>query len=69
MTKKRTTKPPRLNPAALTAGELAELLSRAGGREISAQQILSDLTAGAPANADGTLHLVHYAAWLASLAD
>jgi hypothetical protein len=26
--------------------------------------IKADLAAGAPANADGTINLVHYAAWL-----
>jgi hypothetical protein len=27
--------------------------------------VKADLAAGAPANADGTINLVHYAAWLA----
>lgn len=77
MAKKRTAtatapagdEPPRLNPAALSIDDTAMLLTRAGGREISPNSIRGDLAAGAPANADGTLHLVHYAAWLASMAD
>lgn len=77
MAKKRTAtttapagdEPPRLNPAALSIDDLAVLLTRAGGREISPANVKRDLAAGAPVNADGTLHLVHYTAWLTSLAD
>lgn len=61
--------PPRLNPAALSIDDIAALLTRAGSREISAAQVRRDLGAGAPQNADGSIHLVHYAAWLASQAD
>jgi len=32
---------------------------------MSAESILRDAEAGAPTNADGTMHLVHYGAWLA----
>jgi hypothetical protein len=56
-------KPQRL--AALAVGELCRLLERAGGREVSEARVRADLEAGAPANPDGTIHLVHYAAWLA----
>lgn len=28
--------------------------------------VAADLAAGAPVNLDGTVHLVHYAAWLAA---
>jgi hypothetical protein len=63
------TRPEPLNPAALPIGDLARLLSKAGGREISAQRIAADVAAGAPTNADGSLHLVHYAAWLAAQSD
>ncbi len=53
-----------INPVALRPAELAELLSRVGGQAVSEGLIHEDLLAGAPANADGTLNLVHYAAWL-----
>jgi hypothetical protein len=53
-----------LNPTSLTAAQLAMVLSKAGGK-VTAQQIEQDLAAGAPRNSDGTLHLVHYTAWLA----
>jgi len=53
-----------LNPNALTPANLARLLSRVGGREVSEAIIEADLTTGAPLNADGTINLVHYCAWL-----
>lgn len=56
-----------LDPAKLTPKQMATVLSKAGGQSTE-QQIREDIAAGAPTNADGTLHLVHYAAWLASVA-
>ncbi len=53
-----------LNPAALSVADAARLLSRVGGRPVSEAVLRADLDAGAPANPDGTLNLVHYAAWL-----
>ncbi|MBA2224587.1 hypothetical protein [Thermogemmata fonticola] len=53
-----------LNPAALSVAEAARLLARASGWPITEAMLQADLAAGAPANADGTIHLVHYAAWL-----
>jgi hypothetical protein len=55
---------PRLNPAALTLADAARLLSGAGGQRISVEMLEADVTTGAPTNADGTLNLVTYAAWL-----
>lgn len=55
----------RLSPTALTPGDLAALLTRAGGVRVEASDIEADIGAGAPTNADGTINLVHYAAWLA----
>lgn len=52
----------------MTIENAAELLSAAGKRSITAEQLREDIAAGAPTNGDGTLHLVHYAAWLASQA-
>jgi hypothetical protein len=53
-----------LNPSALTPQHAARLLTKASGQTISVDWILADLAADAPANADGTISLVHYAAWL-----
>lgn len=57
-----------LDPARLTPAELVALLVKAGSRSINEQMVASHLAAGAPRNADGTLHLVHYTAWLATRA-
>lgn len=53
-----------LKVTALSAEDLALLLSKSGGRTVSAEALRSHVEAGAPTNADGTLNLVHYAAWL-----
>lgn len=55
---------PKLNPSALSLADAARLLSAAGGRSITVEMLAADRNAGAPANPDGTLNLVHYAAWL-----
>ena len=48
----------RLNPSALTPEDAARTLG------ISVDMLRADIAAGAPTNADGTINLVHYAAWL-----
>ncbi|HEX5470441.1 MAG TPA: hypothetical protein VFW73_01065 [Lacipirellulaceae bacterium] len=53
-----------LNPATLSVGDAAKLLSKVGGVPVSREMIDVDIASGAPTNADGTLHLVMYAAWL-----
>lgn len=55
---------PKLTLTALGPADLARLLASAGQRPITAEMIEADLAAGAPANPDGTVNLVHYAAWL-----
>ncbi len=47
-----------LDPAALTLEDAARVLG------LERQMLDADLEAGAPMNADGTINLVHYAAWL-----
>jgi hypothetical protein len=53
-----------LNPSALTIEQVAQVLSAAGGRAISVTMVANDIAAGAPTNANGTINLVMYAAWL-----
>ena len=53
-----------LNPTALSVPEAAMVLTRAGGQMVTESMIRQDIAEGAPTNADGTLNLVHYAAWL-----
>jgi hypothetical protein len=54
---------PQLSPTALTIEQAARVLS-IGPQPVSADMIRQDIAAGAPTNPDGTLNLVHYAAWL-----
>ncbi len=53
-----------LNPAALSVPDTARLLTRGGGQSISEAMVQLDINNGAPTNGDGTINLVHYAAWL-----
>ncbi len=53
-----------LNPKALSVEEAALVLTRTGGQPVTEAMIREDIAEGAPTNADGTLNLVHYAAWL-----
>lgn len=54
-----------VDPNRLSPTQAAKLLSAAAKIKIPMEQIKRDLADGAPANPDGTLNLVHYAAWLA----
>ena len=55
---------PALSPIALPLAAAAQMLSRGPGAPITETMLEADVAAGAPANPDGTLNLVHYAAWL-----
>lgn len=43
---------------------LAAMLSKASGRTITVEDIAADVNDGAPVNADGSMSLVDYTAWL-----
>ena len=53
-----------INPLSLSTEEVARLLSAAGGRKVTPEQVQADLDAGAPVGAGGKINLIHYAAWL-----
>lgn len=53
-----------LNPNALSLADAARLLSRAAGAPVTEAMIAADVARGAPTNADATINLVRYAAWL-----
>jgi hypothetical protein len=53
-----------LNPQALRLEDLARILSALGSQPIPLEWLQADTAAGAPTNADGTIDLVHYVAWL-----
>jgi hypothetical protein len=48
----------------LSLSDAAKLLSKIGGRLVTVEMLQKDIDAGAPVNADGTISIVHYAAWL-----
>lgn len=61
---------PAFDPAALSIRDMSRLISAAGGRPVTPEQVQADVDAGAPTagrGADGQvrMNLVHYAAWLA----
>lgn len=53
-----------LSLAGLPLADMARLLSAASGIAVTREQLEADVAAGAPTNADSTLNLVHYGAWL-----
>ena len=54
------------NAHALKLEELIRALKAAGSRTISEETVAADIAAGAPANADGTVDIFLYAAWVLS---
>ena len=57
---------PPLNPNALTLEQLAMLLSKGSANRwrITPQEVAQDVASGFPTNADGSLNLMTYSAWL-----
>ena len=53
-----------LDPNRLSPDQAARLLSAAAKIRVPIERIAADIKSGAPTNADGTINLVHYAAWL-----
>ncbi len=54
-----------LKITALAPELLIRLLKQAGCRTVSSETLAADWNAGAPRNPNGTVNLIHYAAWLA----
>ena len=52
------------NPNAIPVADLAAILAKLSGRPLTGAHLDADRAAGAPVNPDGTVHLIHYAAWL-----
>ncbi len=55
---------PAVNPMALSVEEVSRLLSAAGSKRITPEQVQADIDAGAPVGPGGQVNLVHYTAWL-----
>jgi hypothetical protein len=53
-----------LKPTALSVADAAKVLTKTGGKVVTEAMLRQDIEAGAPVNPDGTINLLHYAAWL-----
>jgi hypothetical protein len=53
-----------LTPTALALPDAAKILSKLFAKPVTEAMLREDINDGAPANPDGTLNLLHYAAWL-----
>lgn len=56
--------PQPLNIRALSIRELYLVLAKSGAVGVTEEHLREDIAAGAPTNADGTVNLIHYTAWL-----
>lgn len=52
------------NARALSAADLVRALKAAGSRTITEETVAADVADGAPLNADGTVDIYKYAAWV-----
>lgn len=53
-----------LNPLALSPENLVKVLVKSGYRNMTMEMLQSDIDAGMPVNADGSVNLVKYMAWM-----
>ena len=53
-----------LNPQALSPEDAARVLSASGWKPVTVEMIRDDIDDGAPVNADGTINVILYAAWI-----
>lgn len=52
------------NPEALPKETLIEVLRRSGSRTANLERLEADIAAGTPVNADGTINIIAYTAWI-----
>lgn len=52
------------NPEALPKETVVEVLRRSGSRTATKERLDADIAAGAPVNADGTINVIAYTAWI-----
>ena len=49
----------------ITKEDFVTAMRRAGSRTITLERLEADIEAGAPVNADGTVNILNYVAWVA----
>jgi hypothetical protein len=54
----------KLDPTALPLPDAVRLLSAVGQSGVTVEMLEADIAAGAPTNANGTINLVTYTAWM-----
>lgn len=54
----------RADPRRLKVADLVTALKGAGSRTVSEETVAADIAQGAPTNADGTVDMIAYAAWI-----
>jgi len=59
-----TNQPEKIDPNRMTISQLARLLTATGRVTITEEMIQQDIKDGSPTNPDGTINLIHHAAWL-----
>ena len=52
------------NLLALTPEQVVDVLVKSGYRDMTLELLHSDFDAGAPRNANGSVNLIHYMAWI-----
>lgn len=45
---------------------MADIIGKAGNQPLDIDQVLEDIEEGAPVDAEGKMHVLHYAAWIAN---
>ena len=53
-----------VNPHSMSIVEMARMLSAAGGKRVTTEEVQADIDEGAPVGTGGRLNLVQYTAWL-----
>jgi hypothetical protein len=54
-----------LSPQSLRLEDMAKILSAFGPKPVTVEMLQADIADGAPVNWDGSMNLLHLAAWLA----
>lgn len=55
---------PKLDMTALSPEQLAQILQKAGAKQVTDDDVRRHIAAGAPVSPTGKLHFIHYSAWL-----
>ena len=55
---------PKVNPLALSAGDALRMLRRSGCPQMSDETLQRLIDDGLPLNADGTMNIIEYTAWM-----